>query len=167
MLHFSPERTLYTYLRNKRPKIYTFTDIDPSQYLFAKKHMQQGDIRALHFADHSFDLVVCNHVLEHVVEDEKAMQEIFRILKPGGRAILQVPVSYVLAKTKEDASVVGPDNREREFGQDDHVRIYTHDDYIARLKKAGFSVNESFRPTPEEMEGMAMDPRERLFVATK
>ena len=91
------------------------------------------------FSDDYFDAIICNHVLEHVVDDSKAMTELFRVLKPGGWAILQVPISMVLEETYEDFSIVDPQHREQAFGQADHVRIYAKD-YETRLALAGFKV---------------------------
>jgi len=79
--------------------------------------------------------------LEHIPNDFKAMSELFRVLKPGGWAILQVPFSKISDKTFEDPKVTSPEDRERIFGQTDHVRIYGKD-YADRLKKAGFEVEE-------------------------
>jgi SAM-dependent methyltransferase len=97
-----------------------------------------ADITDLPFADGSFDLVVCLHVLEHVVDDRAAIREFYRVLRPGGRAVLQVPPSP-LAETFEDASIQTPDERERVFGQFDHVRI-CGSDYGDRMEEAGFDV---------------------------
>jgi SAM-dependent methyltransferase len=97
-----------------------------------------ADITDLPFPDESFDLVVCLHVLEHVPDDRAAIREFFRVLRPGGRAMLQVPPSP-LAETFEDASVQTPDDRERAFGQFDHVRI-CGSDYGERMEEAGFEV---------------------------
>jgi SAM-dependent methyltransferase len=91
------------------------------------------------FPDNSFDLVICNHLLEHVPNDMDAMKELLRVLKVGGEAILQVPISKNSAKTIEDWSVTTPEERERAFGQFDHVRIYGQD-YTDRLTLAGFKV---------------------------
>jgi SAM-dependent methyltransferase len=100
----------------------------------------QGDVTALPFDDESFDLILCLHVLEHVLDDRAAMRELFRVLEPGGKAVIQVPPSD-LAETFEDDSVVDPAARERVFGQWDHVRI-CGTDYGTRLEEAGFRVTE-------------------------
>ncbi|MEG3066539.1 methyltransferase domain-containing protein [Acetomicrobium sp.] len=88
-------------------------------------------------SSNQFDCIICYHVLEHIPDDQMAMKEIFRVLKPGGWAILQVPI--LRDKTFEDPSVITPEDRERVFGQRDHVRIYGLD-YKDRLEQAGFSV---------------------------
>jgi len=97
------------------------------------------DITNIPYKDHSFDVVLCNHVLEHVVDDQKAMRELFRVLTPGGWAILNSPIDPRRAKTFEDPNITSPQDRERAFGQQDHVRIYGCD-YRERLEKAGFKV---------------------------
>ncbi len=131
VLHFAPERVLNKIFGQCQNIDYVSADISSP---LAKVKMDITDIAAL---DNSFDAILCIHVLEHVVEDQKAMRELFRVLKPGGWAILQVPV--LREKTFEDPTVVLPEDRERIFGQKDHVRIYGRD-YSERLEKAGFAV---------------------------
>jgi SAM-dependent methyltransferase len=97
------------------------------------------DITDIHEPDNFYDVILCNHVLEHIPEDHKAMTELFRVLKPGGWAILQVPVDFSREKTFEDSSITSPKDREIHFGKDDHVRVYGRD-YKDRLQKAGFIV---------------------------
>ncbi|MBK7751686.1 MAG: methyltransferase domain-containing protein [Flavobacteriales bacterium] len=96
------------------------------------------DITALDFPDDHFDLIICSHVLEHVPEDRTAMRELCRVLRPGGTAILLVPMSD-RPTTDEDPSVTDPQERFRRFGQTDHVRLYGRD-YMDRLREAGFIV---------------------------
>ena len=99
------------------------------------------DITDIHFGDHRFDVIYCSHVLEHIPDDHRAMQELLRILKPGGWALLQVPVDINRASTYEDFSITGAREREQAFGQSDHVRVYGRD-YKQRLEKAGFRVKQ-------------------------
>lgn len=103
---------------------------------FATVEMDITDIKQ---PDNSYDVILCNHVLEHIPEDYKAMAELYRVLKPGGWAILQVPLDYKLNETFEDASIISPKDREIYFGKDDHVRVYGPD-YKDRLETAGFTV---------------------------
>jgi predicted SAM-dependent methyltransferase len=91
------------------------------------------------YENNFFDVILCNHVLEHIPDDKKAMQELFRVLKPGGWAILQVPIDLNRDQTFEDPSIVSPEDRERLFGQYDHVRLYGRD-YKNKLEQAGFQV---------------------------
>ncbi len=95
------------------------------------------DIHEMPFEDNHFDVVLCNHVLEHVADDIKAMREIHRVLKPGGWALMQVPFfSPVPGTTFEDNTITDSKERERLFGQDDHVRKYGKD-YPLRINKSG------------------------------
>jgi SAM-dependent methyltransferase len=99
--------------------------------------MVKMDITDIQYPDNSFDVIYCSHVLEHVLEDKKAMKGLCRVLKDGGWAILQVPITA--EATLEDPSATSPQERERLFGQQDHVRRYGPD-YKDRLVEAGFSV---------------------------
>ena len=97
------------------------------------------DITDINFENNYFDFIICNHVLEHIVDDQKTMRELFRVLKPEGFAILQVPISRKAKETFEDFSITTPGEREKYFGQKDHVRIYGKD-YKNRLESIGFKV---------------------------
>ena len=119
--------------------------------------------------DDSFDAIICNHVLEHVDDDRQAMAELFRVLGPGGWAILQVPISRRLERTLEDPGLSDPSERERRFGQKSHVRLYGSD-YAERLAEVGFAV-EVFDPAArwgqDTIEALKIDPKEKIFVAHK
>jgi ubiquinone/menaquinone biosynthesis C-methylase UbiE len=97
------------------------------------------DITDISFENDYFDFIICNHVLEHIQDDRKAMNELFRVLKPSGEAVLQVPISKYNKKTFEDVTIIDPEGREKYFGQKDHVRIYGKD-YKERLESVGFKV---------------------------
>jgi ubiquinone/menaquinone biosynthesis C-methylase UbiE len=97
----------------------------------------KADICKLPFESNIYDLVFCNHVLEHVPDDQKAMSELYRVLKKGGTLIAQVPIKEDRLKTFENWSITSPDERAKVFGQYDHVRIYGQD-YYSRLEKVGF-----------------------------
>ena len=97
------------------------------------------DITDMNFGDSCFDFIICNHVLEHIQDDRKAMSELFRVLKPSGEAILQVPISKYNKGTFEDFLIILPEEREKYFGQKNHVRIYGRD-YKGRLESVGFKV---------------------------
>ncbi len=135
VLHFAPEQAFHTRFKNLKNLDYTTTDLN-SPLADVK-----ADICNLPFADNKFDFILCNHVLEHIPDDTKAMQELYRILKPGGTAILQIPQDLNLEKTFEDDSVTNRKERERIFGQYDHVRVYGRD-YFAKLRSIGFKVAE-------------------------
>ena len=101
----------------------------------------KADICNLPFDDNSYDIILCNHVLEHIPDDTKAMQELYRVLKPGGMGIFQIPQDLTREKTFEDNSIIDKDERAKIFGQYDHVRIYGRD-YFNKLRNIGFKVEE-------------------------
>ena len=101
----------------------------------------KADILALPFEDNEFDMIFCNHVLEHIEDDHKAMQELYRVLKKGGMGIFQIPQDISREKTYEDFSITSPEERAKHFGQYDHVRVYGRD-YFDRLRAVGFEVHE-------------------------
>lgn len=134
VLHFAPEQAFYKRFRNLKNLEYVTTDLN-SPIADVK-----ADICDLPFKNDEFDFIICNHVLEHIPDDTKAMQEIYRILKPGGTAILQVPYEVQREHTFEDNSITDPKERARIFGQYDHVRVYGMD-YFEKLKSIGFKVD--------------------------
>lgn len=135
MLHFAPEQAFYKRFRKMQNLDYTTTDLN-SPLADVK-----ADICDLPFEDNTYDIIFCNHVLEHIPDDEKAMQELFRILKPKGMAILQIPQDLSRVETFEDDSITNPKKRAEIFGQYDHVRIYGRD-YFDKLRSVGFDVEE-------------------------
>ena len=165
ILHFSPEKYLNRYLRKKA--FVTTVDIEPGFYTNIDPKITFSDATNLAFADESFDMVIANHILEHIPDDSKAMKELWRVTKTGGSAILQVPYSETLATTLEDSHINDPAKQEALFGQRDHVRIYEMNNYIHRLTKAGFTV-EVLRPEAlKEFEMYAIQPRESVFLCKK
>jgi ubiquinone/menaquinone biosynthesis C-methylase UbiE len=127
------------------------------------------DIHRIPFEDNSFDVLFCNHVLEHVDDDLLAMQEMLRVLKPGGWAIMQVPLEHERTTTYEDKSIVDPKQREIHFGQNDHQRVYGTD-YGHRLQRAGFLLQEdqlAKELSPEEIQRYGIDSKEVLYVVSK
>jgi SAM-dependent methyltransferase len=133
VLHFAPERIFEEWLGSRPNLDYVSTD------LARPRAMVKADITDLPFPDGSFDVILCSHVLEHVVDDRTAMQELYRVLRRGGWALVLVPIDFRRAETFEDPTIVGPADRERFFGQADHVRVYGRD-FTARLEEAGFTV---------------------------
>ncbi len=133
ILDFSPSRCLYRALK-RQPRI-DYTAADFSGQFFADTRLDITDIDA---ADNSVDVVICYHVLEHVEDDQKAMRELYRILKKGGRALIQTP--FKEGDMDEDAGVVTPLDRMRRFGQSDHVRMYSVPGLRGRLALNGFQV---------------------------
>ena len=135
VLHFAPEQAFYKRFRKLKNLDYTTTDLN-SPLADVK-----ADICDLPFENNSFDFILCNHVLEHIPDDTKGMQELYRILKPGGTAILQIPQDLDREKTFEDNSITDPKKRAEIFGQYDHVRVYGRD-YFDKLRSIGFKVEE-------------------------
>jgi SAM-dependent methyltransferase len=163
LLHVSPEYSLQARLGSLPNVAYLSADLDSA---LADERM---DVTDIHYEDASFDAVVCNHVLEHVPEDRKAMRELYRVLRPGGWAMVQSPVDRRREETFEDAAITDPADRTRLFGQYDHVRVYGRD-YDQRLAEAGFEVEvDDFVQTldPGAVERMALDRGERIYLCHK
>ncbi len=135
VLHFAPEQAFYKRFRKLKNLDYTTTDLN-SPLADVK-----ADICNLPFEDNSYDVIFCNHVLEHIPDDTKAMQEMYRIMKPGGWGIFQIPQDLNRLKTFEDDSITDKKERAKIFGQYDHVRIYGRD-YFEKLRGIGFTVDE-------------------------
>lgn len=135
VLHFAPEQAFYSRFRALPNLDYTTTDLK-SPIADVK-----ADICDLPFADNTFDVILCNHVLEHIPDDNRAMKELYRVLKHGGMAILQIPQDLSREYTYEDNSITDPKQRAEIFGQYDHVRIYGRD-YFQKLRDIGFKVEE-------------------------
>ncbi len=131
--------------------------------------MEHFDITDIPYPDETFDVIYASHVLEHVPDDRRAMREIRRVLRTGGWAVLLVPMFG--ATTKEDPTVIDPAERERLFGQDDHVRLYGHDgEYERRLTEAGFDVRaETFVADlgPERIRRYRLVSGEIIHLCTK
>lgn len=163
-LHIAPEQCFMKAFERQHKDGYITADIESP---LAKVKM---DVHDIPFEENTFDIAMCNHVMEHVDDDIKAMSEIYRVLKPGGWAIMQVPFfSPVGSVTYEDASIVDPKERESVYGQDDHVRLYGLD-YPDRIRKAGFEVIED-RFIDElgkaQIKKYALPPNETIFFCKK
>jgi SAM-dependent methyltransferase len=165
VLHMAPEVNLGRMLSQKHNIKYLSGDLD------SPLAMMKMDLTKLPLIKETFDLVVCNHVLEHIPDDYKAMSEIYRVLKPGGIAILQVPVSRIMYKSVEELTQISEAERLELFGQRDHVRIYAARDYIERLERTGFIVEEFDWTKHKEFDPYSnkysLNPEERLFIARK
>jgi SAM-dependent methyltransferase len=135
LLHFAPEQAFYKRFKKLNHITYTTTDLN-SPLADVK-----ADICGLPFDDNSFDVILCNHVLEHIPDDTKAMQELYRVMKPGGWGIFQIPQDLKREQTFEDNTITDRKERARIFGQYDHVRIYGRD-YFDKLRNIGFTVEE-------------------------
>jgi len=123
----------------------------------------------LSFKDNTFDAILCYHVLEHIEDDKKAILELFRVLKPGGWAILQIPIDGDREHTFEDFTITSAEERNKAFGQSDHVRIYGRD-YFLRLRNAGFMVREDTfvnKFSESEITKYVLDKNEMIFFCAK
>lgn len=163
LLYFAPNWGLEKYFRQQK-QVYNCNTSD----LYAPNVDFKSDITNLLFDERSFDLIVCSHVLEHVPDDTKAIAELFRVLRVGGIALIQVPYNCSAEYTDEDLSIVAPKERERRFSQFDHVRRYGRD-IVERLQKPGFKVEavdltQSY--TPEENRRLGLR-NNTIFVCCK
>ena len=162
-LHIAPEQCFLKLFKKQRNLEYITADLE-SPIADVK-----ADICNLPFEDNSFDLIFCNHVLEHIPNDKKAMQELFRVLKKGGFGIFQIPQDISREKTFEDNSIINQKDRAKIFGQYDHVRIYGKD-YFDKLRSVGFSVQEieyAKKIAPEKVERFCLMKGEILPVCFK
>lgn len=135
VLHFAPEQCFLKRFRQLKNIDYTTTD------LLSPIADVKADICNLPFEDDTYDVIFCNHVLEHIPDDTKAMQELYRVMKPGGFGIFQIPQDLGQKTTFEDDSITDKAERAKIFGQYDHVRIYGRD-YFDKLRSIGFEVKE-------------------------
>lgn len=164
MLHVAPEVCFMNPFEQQHGEGYITGDIESP---LAKVKM---DVHDIPFENNTFDVAMCNHVMEHVDDDMKAMKEFHRVLKPGGWGIFQVPFFYPLKETTyEDTSITDPREREKAFGQDDHVRMYGKD-YGQRLEKAGFKVTEDdfvMQLPKDDVKKYALPENEYIFFCEK
>jgi len=163
VLHFAPEQAFYKRFKKMQNLDYTTTDLN-SPLADVK-----ADICNLPFKDNSFDVIFCNHVLEHIPDDTKAMNELYRILKVGGMGIFQIPQDLSREKTFEDNSITDKKERAKIFGQYDHVRIYGRD-YFNKLRDVGFKVEEvdyTSKLREEEIDKYRLAKGEIIPVVTK
>ncbi|MDH7911456.1 class I SAM-dependent methyltransferase [Winogradskyella sp. SYSU M77433] len=135
VLHFAPEQCFLKRFRSLKNLDYTTTD------LLSPIADVKADICNLPFEDNSYDVILCNHVLEHIPDDTKAMQELFRVMKPRGWGVFQIPQDLNREMTFEDDSITDKAERAKIFGQYDHVRVYGRD-YFDKLRSIGFRVEE-------------------------
>jgi SAM-dependent methyltransferase len=163
VLHFAPEQAFYKRFRKMSNLDYTTTDL----------HSPLADVKAdicnLPFDNDTYDIIFCNHVLEHIPDDTKAMQELYRVLKPNGMAILQIPQDLNRDNTFEDDTITDKKERAKIFGQYDHVRIYGRD-YFDKLRSLGFKVDEvdyTSNLSEEDIEKYCLAKGEIIPVATK
>lgn len=131
MLHIAPEQPFLGRFRKMKNLDLTTAD------LFSPLADVKCDIQDMPFDDNTFDVIFCNHVLEHVADDKKAMSELFRVMKPGGFGVFQVPIDYKRETTLEDPNITSEEDRVKHYWQKDHVRLFGLD-YPAKLESVGF-----------------------------
>lgn len=163
VLHIAPEQEFLRKFKKMKNLNYVSAD------LYSPIVDVKADILDLPFENESFDIVFCNHVLEHIEDDQKAMSELYRVMKKEGWGIFQVPMKNDLEKTYEDFSIKNPQERQKHFGQYDHVRWYGMD-YFKRLENAGFEVDINFysQKCPQDMiEKYGLNKNEILPIVFK
>ena len=163
VLHMAPEQCFLSIFKKMKHLDYTTAD------LYSPIVDVKADILDLPFKDEEFDLIFCNHVLEHIEDDNQAMKELFRVMKSGGMGIFQIPQELARETTYEDPNIITPEDKAKHFGQYDHVRIYGRD-YFDRLRKVGFNVDEvdySLKLSPELVEKYCLAKGEILPVCFK
>jgi SAM-dependent methyltransferase len=163
VLHIAPEHCFLDKFEKMKNLDYITADLESP---LAKVKM---DVHQIPFAENTFDVVFCNHVMEHVESDIKAMKEIYRVMKQGGWAIIQSPLDPNREITFEDPTITSPHERERIHGQDDHVRTYGKD-YGNRLRSAGFNVTEDkfvMEMDKEKVKRYALPSEEIIYVCKK
>jgi len=153
ILDFSPSRSFYRAMKKKEDISYYPSDLSGdfiSEYQF--------DITAINMPDNSFDLIICYHILEHIENDILAIRELYRVLKPGGTLLVQTP--FKTGDIYEDYSICSPEERKKHFGQEDHVRIYSPDSLLIRIKNNNFEVKlETYTESQENLSGFQANER--------
>ncbi len=163
VLHIAPEQEFLRKFKKMKNLDYISAD------LFSPIVDVKADILDLPFENESFDIIFCNHVLEHIEDDRKAMSELLRVMKKGGWGIVQVPMKNSLEKTYEDFTIKDPKERQKHFGQYDHVRWYGMD-YFDRLESVGFEADANFysqKFSKEEIKKFGLRENEILPVVSK
>lgn len=165
VLHLSPEKHVYNYL--KRNTFITAADLHPDFYKPIGTGILKADATSLQFENDYFDIVIANHIMEHIDDDQTALSEIFRVLKPGGRAVLQVPYSQINFATIETPGINNLVLQSKLYGQKDHVRIYSLLDYVSRLKLSGFVVVTKNYSQLDHLYKYAIQKNESFLEITK
>lgn len=162
-LHIAPEQCFHHRFKALKNITYFTGDLESP---LAEYHF---DLHQIPFDDNAFDVIMCNHVLEHVDDYAQCMREIFRVLAPGGWAIMQVPIDYTNPNTYEDSSITSPEAREEHFWQKDHLRLFGRD-YPQKLEDAGFKVKKDAfvkELTEEKREKLRLQNEEIIYFAEK
>lgn len=163
VLHIAPEQCFHKRFKNQSNLDYLTGDLVSP---LADMHF---DLHEIPLEDNRFDVIFCNHVMEHVDDAIQCMSELYRVMKPGGWGILQVPQDFDRETTYEDATITSPEEREKHFWQKDHVRLFGLD-YPNWLRKAGFTVvefNKEDNYSEEDRNRYRLDPKEVLYIVSK
>lgn len=163
VLHIAPEQCFHKRFKAQKNLNYLTGD------LFSPLADIHFDLHSIPLEDNRFDVVFCNHVLEHVDDAHQCMSELYRVMKPGGWGIFQVPMDFLRDVTYEDTSIVSPEDREKHFWQKDHVRLFGKD-YPDWLRKAGFQVEEFIQQSNYSenlLDRYRLQKEEVLYIARK
>ncbi|WNH13018.1 class I SAM-dependent methyltransferase [Thalassobellus suaedae] len=160
ILHFSPSRSLYRTLKKEKSITYYSTDFE-DEFLADYKF----DITNVEQENDKFDTIICYHILEHIIEDRKAMSELHRVLKPNGTIFIQTP--FKEGVIYEDYSIITPEDRKIHFGQNDHVRIYSVAGLKERLENTGFKVEIKKNDNHTDDSFLGLKSPETVLIATK
>lgn len=160
ILHFSPSRSLFRKLKNYKAIDYYSSDFENEFFADFK-----FDITNIEQQNETFDTIICFHVLEHVIDDIKAMSELFRVLKTKGKVYIQTP--FKDGDIYEDYTIESPEQRKIHFGQEDHVRIYSLSSLQKRLTSVGFKVNVKTFINKEENLTLGINFKESILILTK
>ncbi|MBK7128988.1 MAG: methyltransferase domain-containing protein [Crocinitomicaceae bacterium] len=163
VMHIAPEQCFHKKFKKQKNLNYTTGDLVSP---IADLHF---DLHNIPLQDNQYDVIFCNHVMEHVKDDLQCMKELYRILKPGGWGIMQVPIDATRNETYEDWSITSPEEREKHFWQKDHVRLYGLN-YPKRLAEAGFQVEvvDFSKEIPSaQFEKFRIPKEELLYVVRK
>lgn len=163
VLHIAPEQCFHKRFKNQKNLNYLTGDLVSP---IADMHF---DLHNIPLEDNRFEIVFCNHVLEHVNDADQCMRELHRVMAPGGYGIMQVPQDFSRETTYEDPSIVTPEDREKHYWQKDHVRLFGKD-YPDHLRKAGFTVQEFKKEehySPELIERYRLSNSEILYIVSK
>jgi SAM-dependent methyltransferase len=164
LLDIAPADSLRKYLQGTDGIIYRSAD------LYATDVDDNVDIQDMHiYKENSYDLVICSHVLEHVPDDQRSLREMYRILRPGGSCLLMVPIPLGNYKYDEELGSLSTEERERRFGQDDHMRLYTKKVFEERIRAAGFALqNFTIEDSSDDKAGRyGIGGRAVLYVGKK
>lgn len=164
LLHMAPEYCFLNLFKKMENLDYVTADLNSP---WADHHF---DVHDIPFDENSFDVIMGNHLLEHVENDLKTLQEFYRVMKPGGWGIFQVPIDMTNPNTEEDPTVTDPKERERLYWQSDHLRLYGYEAYVRRLEEAGFeveSINYGDVLGEELVERYCLGVERMMYVARK